>query len=205
MNIHIYGIEQFASVTNWFQSSMTILLLAIFTFVVSYLFYKLNFTRHNDETSAVHHYMSNIGLFAGYGVILFWVSRFVLQLDLIWSAILTLVFYSVLLYVLTITMIIMRRNKIKRWVIEKANFINDNPRMKWKQDNDNPLYKIRSKCIEDGHKYLDWLLKDIDGNKLETDKEGDLATVPYAGERPIDISKYQKINIWKDENMKREE
>jgi hypothetical protein len=29
--------------------------------------------------------------------------------------------------------------------------------------------------------------------------------VPCAGKRPIDVRKYALINIWKDENMKREE
>lgn len=205
MGIQIYGLEYFVDVVNWFKSPWTILLLALLMLVIMYFFYEVNFTRHKDETNAVHHYLSNIGLFGACGAILFWVSKFVLKMDLIWSAIITLIFYSVLLYVLTITMIIMRRNKIKKWIIEKVYFINNNTNMKWTQKDDNPLYKIRAKCIEDGHKYLDWFLEDIDGNEFYTDKDGDTCSVPYAGKRPIDIAKYQQINIWKDENMKREE
>jgi uncharacterized protein YacL len=201
MDIRIYGIEHFSNVINWFQSLYTILLLAIFTFVVAYFFYKLNFVRHKDETSSTHHYILNVLIFGIYGVILFWVSKFVLKMDLMMSAIFTLVFYSLLLYVLTITMIIMRRHKIKRWVIDKINFINNNPNLEWKREEHNPLYIIRSKCISDGHKYLDWFLEDIDGVK-GIDSENKKAC---GGKRPLDITKYRKINIWKDENMKREE
>ena len=103
------------------------------------------------------------------------------------SVIFTGIFYSVSIFVLTITMIFMRRSKLKKYVIKSAKWINDNPTIEWKDDYNNPIYKIRMKCIEADHQYTDWLKTDIDRRKKS--------------EKPIDLAKYEAINIWENKNM----
>jgi len=210
MDIKIYGLNLFADVVNWFSSPYALILFFIITAAAGYLFYKLNFTEHENSTRASNHYGFNILLIGVYGILLFWVSKYVLKMDLIMSVIFTGIFYSVSIFALTMILIFMRRSKLKKFVINSAKWINDNP-MAWKYDN--KIDKIRLKCIEGDHYYTNMLLKDIDlpkpSDKDIYDENKNFVKTIYPkdnewkgkGKRPIDVSKYEALNIWENKNM----
>jgi hypothetical protein len=129
----------------------------------------------------VVYYITSFGVLFVYGVCLFWVSKYILNLDLVYSLIFTVIFYAGSITLLTIILIILRRWKIKRWIIFNIKIIkaidkNSHIDIKYYDE----LDKI---CGEGDHKYLDMFKKDL---------------TKYMD---IDMNKYQKINIWKDENM----
>ena len=172
MNIQIYGINYFQSVINWFSSIYTIIILIILTGIFIYYFYKINFTNNEWSLSNIH-YLINIGLIIIYGILLFYISKFLLNLELVYSIIFTVLFYGVSIFLLTVVLLILRRYKIKKYILSKIDDINNN------KDKE----KIKTVCVNGEHKYLDWFKKDIERNKK------------------IDKQKYITINIFKDENM----
>lgn len=177
--VEIFGLGIFENVMNWFTTPLTIILFLIVTCVTGYFFYKHNFNRiKNFEAS--HDYSINIVLILFYGLFLFWVSKYLLHIDLIFSLIITAIFYSVSIFVLTVTLIILRRRKIKKYCIESVIEIN-------KQFVKEKVYQINVNCMAANHKYTDMLKEDI----IRIEKTGGT----------IDINKYKNIDIWQDKNQ----
>ena len=203
MGLEIYGLQTFSSIVNWFSDWKAFLLFVIVTALVCYFFYKINFINSDKALSPAGHYGYNSMLMIGYGLILFWVSNYVLQMDLVYSMIFTIGFYSISIYILTITLIILRRYKIKKWLLNKLDNINE---LKFKQQ-----YDLLDKCNNGEHKYLTDLILDLTGTDwidIPTyEKEKHSNKIYFKPKLDIDMlkEKYNNINIWQDKNMNTKE
>jgi hypothetical protein len=109
---------------------------------------------------------------------LFNAGQYVTNTDVIYTMIFTILFYGVNITILTIGLIILRRWKIKRWIISKVDIFDKLTKEK-KQ-------KIKTLCDDNDHQYLDMFRLDIYKEK-------------------IDKNKYYNINVWENKNRKREE
>ena len=193
MSITIYGLKIFENVINWFSNIYLTIILAIILSILTYFFVKINFGSYaEDSLHPMEHYGWNTILFTVLGVVMFWVSKYIIKVDTVLSVLVTLIFYSSIIFILTVSMIIMRRYKIKHYCIQSAYWLNVNQTIKC--TGGSIVDTIRSQCINGKHKYLTMLARDIDDD-LDYDER-------KVYNRPlINIDKYEQINIWTDENQ----
>lgn len=190
MNFEIYGIKFFANILKLLDNWGTVFLFMLITVICGYLFYRLNIKYHSSFTEGAHHYFLNIILFGFYVGSLTFISKYVSNLDIIYSSIFTVIFYSVSIFILTIFLIIFRRYKLKQFIIKSADWFNKNlDNILTDKNKKANISWITTACIVGDHKYTDLYLKDINSS-LKSERK-----------KAIDIDKFKNINIWKDENM----
>lgn len=188
MNVEIYGLSNlFASAGGWFSSGYAVILALIIVAAAVYAFFKINFSTKTYVMNAGHHYGLNGGLFIALLILAFWAGGFMTQIGLVYSVIFTILFYGVSIFALTLILIFLRRYKIKKYLVVSAKWINAHPGCKWTDNSNNPVYIIRSACVDADHAYSDWFMKELEAQK---------------GKEKIhmNVKTYESINIWKDEN-----
>ena len=182
--IELYGLEKFSGLKNWFNNYLTIILFILIIGVFAYLFYKQNFCLNKYSYSGANHYVLNFLLIVGTGFGLTFVGNYLSNIDSIYSLIITVLFYSANIFVLTLILIFIRRHKLKQWTISKAELLNTGKITEYE------FNLLRSDCEDAGHAYTDLLLQEI--------KKYDLKS---KSNKTISLDKYKNINIWEDRNM----
>jgi hypothetical protein len=177
METTIYGLKDIIiNFSNWFTTPITIVLFILINALLIYYFYKLNFVVNDDSIDSSIHYLFNLLLITPYLIIIFGVGHYIIINNLL-SIIITCLFYSATLFILVLFLIFLRRYKIKKWIIQQINNINNTS-----EKNTTLINKLKKLISFEKHDYLEMLLKDLNKKKK------------------IDINKYKKLNIFENKN-----
>ena len=197
MTIQVYGLDYLTPVMNWFNNWQTILLFTIITGLLIYFFYRVNLSNDDSCLDAMTHYGFNFALLIVYGLCLFLVSRYIQELSFFYSIVLTILFYSINITILTIVLLFLRRWKIKRWILSKIEVLNNLKKIDKKTSD--IVQGIRYICIHGDHQYLNEFLDDIHYKFISKTADTNIIQIKKI---MISYDKYDSINIFEDKNKK---